>query len=251
MPWEQCSEQFNSTDADITFKSCDNVLFKIHQKNLETSTGGFAPAGFETLDELVPLTETSSTLELLFQYIYPMPQPDIRSLPFDTVAAVAEAAEKYQVYAAIYNCALVMEMTLPDYAHTIFIHGGRHGHKFLLGKAAPYLIGMPLDEMVSELPGHLIVPWIKYHMTWQNILHEARSYPYKNDIQFWEKYPQIVMKHMSELEDVKDLKDLTAVSERIKIDGGFSISAYLLSWRNTIESNIERMKSFDWTRNDF
>lgn len=49
-------------------------------------------------------------------------------------------------------------MALPDNAFKIFIHAGRHGHNVLLGKAAPYLVRTPLDEIASELPGHLMVP---------------------------------------------------------------------------------------------
>lgn len=100
--------QVNSDDADVVFKSCDHVIFKIHRKNLEACTGGFPPAEFETHEEIVPLTEPSSTLELLFQYVYPMPQPEILSAPFETIEAVAEAAEKYQVYPAMYICRVSM-----------------------------------------------------------------------------------------------------------------------------------------------
>lgn len=52
-------------------------------------------------------------------------------------------------------------MALPDNACKIFAHAGRHGHTALLGKAAPYLIGTPLQEIVAELPGHLIGPWVR------------------------------------------------------------------------------------------
>lgn len=52
-------------------------------------------------------------------------------------------------------------MALPANASKIFAYAGRHGHKDLLGKAAPYLIGTPLHEIVSVLPIHLIVPWVR------------------------------------------------------------------------------------------
>ncbi|KAJ7089491.1 hypothetical protein C8R43DRAFT_1050590 [Mycena crocata] len=37
------SAKFNSPDADVTFKSSDGVLFRIHRKNLEVCTEGFPP----------------------------------------------------------------------------------------------------------------------------------------------------------------------------------------------------------------
>ncbi|KAF9461556.1 hypothetical protein BDZ94DRAFT_1195974, partial [Collybia nuda] len=117
------SARFNAKYADTVFRSCDNVLFKIHGINLETSTGGFPPSDFKVLDEVVSLTESTTILELLFQYIYPMPQPEIESLPFDTFADVAEAAEKYIVYPAIYVCKLVMGMAIPSKPLMVFAYG--------------------------------------------------------------------------------------------------------------------------------
>lgn len=45
----------------------------------------------------------------MFQYIYPMPQPDISLLPFETLAPLAEAAEKYQVFPAMFVCKTYMQ----------------------------------------------------------------------------------------------------------------------------------------------
>jgi hypothetical protein len=59
-------------------------------------------------NEIIPLSETSTTLELLLQYMYRQPQPNLQQVNFETLAAVAEAAEKYQVYAAITICQFLM-----------------------------------------------------------------------------------------------------------------------------------------------
>lgn len=111
------SERFHSSDADVEFISSDRVLFSIHRKNLETHAGGFPPPEFETDDQAVPLTEDGDILDLLFQTMYPYPTPDIASLPFETLESFAEAAEKYQVYNAIYIC---RRMVLPDHPLEIF-----------------------------------------------------------------------------------------------------------------------------------
>ena len=63
-----------AADADVTSQSADGVLFHLHKKNLDTHAGGFAPPGFETQGKTVKLTEHSTTLELLFQFMYPQPQ---------------------------------------------------------------------------------------------------------------------------------------------------------------------------------
>ncbi|KAJ7824318.1 hypothetical protein B0H14DRAFT_2597331 [Mycena olivaceomarginata] len=54
------------------------------------------------------LSEITDVLDLLFQFMYPQPQPDLRSLDFTVLAALAEAAEKYMVYPALASCRLQM-----------------------------------------------------------------------------------------------------------------------------------------------
>ena len=95
-------------DFDVTFQSSDGILFRIHKINLKVGTGGFVPPEFETHDEIVCLTETAMTLELLFQFCYPDHRPDVEALEFDALALLAEAAEKYQVFSAMDICKICM-----------------------------------------------------------------------------------------------------------------------------------------------
>lgn len=103
-----------AADSDITLLASDGVLFKVHRKNLEMHSDIFAGADAISLEtasgnEVVPLSETSAVLDLLLQYMYRQPQPDLKKVDFETLAGVAEAAEKYQVFAAISWCKLLME----------------------------------------------------------------------------------------------------------------------------------------------
>lgn len=99
-----------AADSDVTFESCDKVLFKIHCKNLETHSEGFTLPDWTSLsNEIVPLSESAEVLDLLFQYIYPQRPPDLKAVDFKTLAAVAEAVEKYQVFAAMEICNILME----------------------------------------------------------------------------------------------------------------------------------------------
>ena len=59
-------------------------------------------------NEVVDLTETSETLEILFQFMYRRPQPNLQDLPFAQFLALAEAVEKYGVFPAQQVCNLVM-----------------------------------------------------------------------------------------------------------------------------------------------
>lgn len=98
----------SASDSDITIASSDGVLFKVHRRNLEMHSEGFPGEEMATLNEVVNLTETSTTLELLFQYMYRQPQPDLEKVPFTVLAPLAEAAEKYRVFSAIEICKIYM-----------------------------------------------------------------------------------------------------------------------------------------------
>jgi hypothetical protein len=103
-----------ASDSDITLQSSDGVLYKLHRKNLEVHSDVFASAEavseqLSSDDEVVLLTETSAVLDLLLQYMYRQPQPDLKDVDFGVLAGVAEAAEKYQVFAAISWCKFWME----------------------------------------------------------------------------------------------------------------------------------------------
>jgi hypothetical protein len=95
-------------DFDVTFQSSDGILFRIHKINLKVNTGGFVLPEFETHNEIVCLTETAMTLELLFQFCYSDHRPDVEALDFDALALLAEAAEKYQVFSAMDICKICM-----------------------------------------------------------------------------------------------------------------------------------------------
>lgn len=110
-------------DADITILSADGILFKVHRKNLEVHSDVFAGAEDATRpengDEIVHLPENSDVLDLLFQYMYRQPQPDLNKVEFATIAGLAEAAEKYVVYSALEWCRMRMKFVfiLSYFAH--------------------------------------------------------------------------------------------------------------------------------------
>lgn len=72
----------------------------------------------EPAGEMVELTEDSSTLELLFQFIYPQRHPTLSDTPYEIIAPVAEAAEKYEVFAAMNICQIRMLYVL---SYTAFL----------------------------------------------------------------------------------------------------------------------------------
>lgn len=96
----------HDSDADsmiVTIRSADNVLFNIHHKNLEVNTGAFPGKEFDARGEVVHLTERADVLAILFEFIYPRRHPTLEDENFETVAAVAEAIEKYEVFSGMYT----------------------------------------------------------------------------------------------------------------------------------------------------
>jgi len=91
-------------DADVTLQSCDDVLFKVHRRQLEANSGAFAGGeSFHTQNEIVHLTEPAAVLELLLQYMHIQEPPDLALVDFKDLLGLAEAAHKYEVYFAIHE----------------------------------------------------------------------------------------------------------------------------------------------------
>ncbi|KAF5328144.1 hypothetical protein D9758_016714 [Tetrapyrgos nigripes] len=128
------------------------------QKYLEANAEGFPLAEHTTrlkgVDEIVPLSETSNVLELLFQFTYPQMPPDLDNLEFPELMEVAEAAEKYFVHHARKLCLYPLE---------IFAFAAEHDHKKMLYEVAPLLVFKPLSEIAYRIPSSIYVPWSLYH----------------------------------------------------------------------------------------
>jgi hypothetical protein len=98
-------------NADITLQSSDNILFKFYKKLLETHSGAFAGAeSFTTTDEPVMFTEPSEIVDLLLQLMSLQEPPDLWSIDFNTLDLLAEAVEKYDVFASKSLCRLLMRL---------------------------------------------------------------------------------------------------------------------------------------------
>jgi hypothetical protein len=97
-------------NADITLQSSDSVLFRFYKKQLEAHSGAFAGAEAFTVystKEPVFFTEPSEIVDLLLQLMSQEP-PDLESLEFQTLALLAEAVEKYDLFASRAVCRILM-----------------------------------------------------------------------------------------------------------------------------------------------
>ncbi|KAJ4481990.1 hypothetical protein J3R30DRAFT_2110476 [Lentinula aciculospora] len=175
------SELFNAPDADVVFHSSDNVQFRLHKKNLECTTGAFPPAETPTSpDEIVQLIESASTLEIMFQFIYPRPTPDLCKMDFQPLMLLAEAAEKYAVFALISSCRYSLKSFLNAYPVQILKFAARHDYNEIVEELAPILLDIPLSELPDSLPSHIYKQWSIYRERWMMALvHAVRAPQHK------------------------------------------------------------------------
>lgn len=169
-------------NSDVTMQSSDDQIFSLHRKNLEFSTEGFPSSETPTAGQIVALSEPSTTLGLLFQFIYPQRYPSLEKLDFDSALVLAEAAEKYVVYAAIYACKFRLMYVRALFAireinpqltffifHSEFIDSkpnellsfaAKHNWYFLIVRLAPLLVDVPLFELSGILPSQIYTSWV-------------------------------------------------------------------------------------------
>jgi hypothetical protein len=178
------SESVYAPDGDVTFKSCDNIIFRVCRKNLDTHSEGFGPPERVTADpedNPVALPETALVLELLFQYMHPMRQPELKKIPFETLASLSEAVEKYQVFSAMEICKLYMvyvrlsnlvlsliskwcEMiraAIPIHPFEVLSYAAKHGYTELMDIAEEQATGMSLEDAYVGLTLEMFVAWVR------------------------------------------------------------------------------------------
>ncbi|KAJ7350941.1 hypothetical protein DFH08DRAFT_862684 [Mycena albidolilacea] len=176
----QVSQRFCASDTDLTVCSSDGVLFKVHLKNLGTHSGVFAGAGDATRpengDEPVELSETADVLGLLFQFMYPQPQPDLRSLNFTVLAALAEAAEKYMVYPALAPCRLRMNDSVCAHPLEVLVYAVRHDHISLANESAHQSMGCAVAQALDTLPPDTFREWLLFYERWHRETAKSLAY---------------------------------------------------------------------------
>ncbi|KAJ7276715.1 hypothetical protein C8J57DRAFT_1713982 [Mycena rebaudengoi] len=164
-----CPAKECNLPADVVLRSSDGMLFNAHTKNLETFNGGFPPLSFINATEhdekeIVEVTERATVLALLLRYMHNERQPDSGQFTFETLAGLAEAAEKYQVYSAMEVCKIKMQLSIPLHALGVFIYAAKHDYPEVMHAAAPSTISTPLSIATRALDGHpeILIAWVQY-----------------------------------------------------------------------------------------
>ncbi|KAF7978064.1 hypothetical protein HWV62_1703 [Athelia sp. TMB] len=110
------------------------------------------------------------TLELLFQFMYPPKQPDLKKIEFKQLADLAEAAEKYQVYAAMGVCNMCMSEAYLEHSLEVMIYGMRHGYADIVDKAEKKALEVSPTLAFECLTPQIYIAWTRYYAQWQDLI---------------------------------------------------------------------------------
>ncbi|KAF7293101.1 hypothetical protein MIND_01209500 [Mycena indigotica] len=162
-------DQLVSTASDLAFCSSDGMLLKVHSKNLEVHSDVFAnmfEAATDKPGETIALSEPAAVLEVLFQYMYLQPQPNLDAMRFPVCAAVAEAAEKYLVYSAMPALHAHMRANIPRHPLVVLNFAVPHEFVDLANDAARYCLQFSLEKAVGVLRPDVFARWAVFYDNW-------------------------------------------------------------------------------------
>jgi hypothetical protein len=103
-PWMTCSEPTAADEKKIVFRSSDSEYFSLTRKDADAHAGALIPENWSSCS-MVDLSETSTILKTLFQFLGARKHPKLLNEKFEFLAEVAKAAEKYKVFSAMNICA--------------------------------------------------------------------------------------------------------------------------------------------------
>jgi len=149
----------------MTLQSSDAVKFRVSKDAIMSHSDGFNPPAESNLsdrDEVVNLTETSSVLHLLLQYMCPESQPDLTTIEFQDLAGLAEAAQKYTVWPAMEVSKMQMEKCIPKHGFQVLVYAATHDFKELADEAAEYSCTVSLTDALDHLNSKYLRAFSQY-----------------------------------------------------------------------------------------
>ncbi|KAH8801939.1 hypothetical protein DL96DRAFT_773195 [Flagelloscypha sp. PMI_526] len=178
-------ERFNYPDADVAILSCDQVLFKIHSRNLSVCSAAF-PQGDHHWSEGEPAVweEPSHVLEILFAYIYSdQAHPFLSDLSLTQVIEIGAAAHKWMIPGAIAICQtriiILKEQVaksppeentiLPAFAYAVKHHGMDTGMTALIDQVGMWTVGCTAKSAMQYLgSGRVYNAWADHRAWWSD-----------------------------------------------------------------------------------
>ncbi|KAI0052363.1 hypothetical protein FA95DRAFT_1389633 [Auriscalpium vulgare] len=258
-PGERISARFSSANSDVMIRSSDDVVFKLIRRDLAAYSEIFPGEDVDTHNEVVLLTEDAETLELLFQYTCRQPLPILDDVPFEKVAKLAEAAEKYRVFSAMAICQIRMKAAVQQHPLAVLGYAARHGYASMCDEAAPLTIDTPSGTFLQAFGPAIFMKWVLYRDEWIRLHHmtlkKPRAYQLHKggaeDCELWAPFFQEVTVALSD-EGSLPLLGLDKVIESLMASKSVSSCTQCHSratnWRRTLETARGRIPLFSTIR---
>jgi len=156
---------FKEQDGDLIVQSSDEILFILRQRQITDYAGDFPVQASRYVNGLpaVVLPEPARVLEIVLHFFYPDRRyPVLEDAAFKLVMSVAQAVEKYQVFAARTICVKRLRYFVREYPALITSYATKYNHPSLINEAAPHLLFSPLYETAEQLPSSDVLSWLRY-----------------------------------------------------------------------------------------
>ncbi|KAJ8091028.1 hypothetical protein PM082_024635 [Marasmius tenuissimus] len=189
-----------SIPVDVVLQSSDGKLLGAHSKNLEWFAGGFPLSGSTTQSKIVPLPESSVTLDYFLKFTHNHPVPDLSALNIDQLLLLAEAADKYCNSFALAACKLPMQLLADqsnDYALRILRFKAISQDFEGIDRIAVKTFGFPIKHVLKSFGqshAHEFAMWINFQQTWNDFMniykaklqaHPASTYDRQRDSELY------------------------------------------------------------------
>ncbi|KAJ3762778.1 hypothetical protein EV360DRAFT_66802 [Lentinula raphanica] len=186
--------------GNVTFQSSDGIIFRIDQWRLEFMAEGFPLDISCRPDEVVPFDADSTTLEILFTFLYPSRDiPDIGALPFDKLVKLLKVADKHAFLAAMELSLSHLQKYVQTWPLRILTLAGMHNNRTLLAALAPHLVNV-IPEVI-EIVGfsaELRDKWKAYRDKWEKTVLASKETlnEHGNQCCFWRNciHPYLITK---------------------------------------------------------
>ncbi|KAJ7307078.1 hypothetical protein DFH08DRAFT_758006 [Mycena albidolilacea] len=247
--------------VDIFLRSSDGVLHAAHSKNLEMYGEGFPPSALVSVSrggdtaqpEVVQMTEQSDIIELLLKYMHLQRQPDLSRHKFDTLAGLAEAAEKYLVYSAMDVCRIRMGLYVQDHPARVLAYAIKHDYPELRDVAVPLTLTMPLSTMKALLQDapHGFIAWAQYREGFIEAMHSSlvpgTVVLHKGGVQscgVWEDFHCAILRRI-DLDSIRDFSRLIG-EHKHQLDGCHHCTVRAENWAKSVAHRVSKLPLFSY-----
>ncbi|TFK67469.1 hypothetical protein BDN72DRAFT_770636, partial [Pluteus cervinus] len=147
---------------DVVIKTRSGKLFGAHSVNLDLYSDGFPPASFADNSAVneVELPENDAVVLLMLKYMHKQRQPDLKKLEFKVFRGLAEAAEKYFIYAAMDVCRMQMQSFAKTHPLEVLGYAAKHDYPEICDLCAPATLGMSLKKIQGVLTPADTLRWV-------------------------------------------------------------------------------------------